>query len=287
MKNNLFKFSTMLLMAVSLVSCDDDGLTPGDPNYWTTSRGQFTVTTEDGTTLYFLDNKNGTATLTFDGRYPLHQMDPASATIYVDTYVGNVVIPETADGKEVRAVGNEAFLGCHDLTTLLLPETIMELGEGAFTDCTSLTQVNIPLKVKEIPDVCFGRCSKLTDVAIPLGVTRIGRAAFYNCTGLVSVVLPEGLEEIGSIAFFFCKGLTEITLPASVKKIGDKAFGAEGTTYNNITDYYVLASTPPELEGVLYCNLAEGITPTIHVPAGALAAYQAADGWKDLNLTEN
>lgn len=287
MKKNLLKLSTIVLLITSFVSCDNDGLKQGDSNYWTTSRGQFTLTTKDGATIYFLDNKNGTATVTFDGRYPLHQMDPTSATVYVNTYTGNVIIPETADGKEVTAIGNEAFLGCHDLVTLSLPETITEFGEGTFTDCTSLTPINIPSKITEIPDACFGRCSKLTNLTIPSGVTKLGRAAFYSCSGLTSITLPDGLEEIGSIAFFFCKGLNKITIPASVKKIGNLAFGAEGTIYCNISDYYVLATTPPLLEGNLYSNLAEGVNPIIHVPTGTLAAYQAADGWKELNITEN
>ena len=259
MKKNLLKLSTIVLLITSFVSCDNDGLKQGDSNYWTTSRGQFTLTTKDGATIYFLDNKNGTATVTFDGRYPLHQMDPTSATVYVNTYTGNVIIPET----------------------------ITEFGEGTFTDCTSLTQINIPSKITEIPDACFGRCSKLTNLTIPSGVTKLGRAAFYSCSGLTSITLPDGLEEIGSIAFFFCKGLNKITIPASVKKIGNLAFGAEGTIYCNISDYYVLATTPPLLEGNLYSNLAEGVNPIIHVPTGTLAAYQAADGWKELNITEN
>ena len=44
----LTKAAILMMVAVgalSLVSCDDDGLTAGDPNYFTSSRGQFTATT--------------------------------------------------------------------------------------------------------------------------------------------------------------------------------------------------------------------------------------------------
>ena len=155
MKRNYLKFAMLLSITALFFSCDDDGIEKGDPNYWTTSRGQFTTTTDEGKILYFLDNKNGTATVTFDGRYPLHQMDPTSATVYVNTYAGDVVIPEKANNLVVKEIGNEAFLGCHDLVSLSLPETITEIGEGAFTDCKSMEQVNIPNKVREIPDACF------------------------------------------------------------------------------------------------------------------------------------
>lgn len=51
-----------------LTSCkDDNGLTEGDPNYFTSSRGQFTATLSDGTTLFLLPGTApGTATQTFD-----------------------------------------------------------------------------------------------------------------------------------------------------------------------------------------------------------------------------
>ena len=86
-----------------LTSCkDDSGLTEGDPNYFTSSRGQFTATLSDGTTLYLLAGDGaGTATLTYDGSNPRHWQSETTATVSVTTYQGDLTLPETvsANGK--------------------------------------------------------------------------------------------------------------------------------------------------------------------------------------------
>ena len=189
MKKNFFKaFELLILCATVLCSCDDDGITEGDPNYWTSSRGQFISILKDGTKMFFLDSKNGTATVTFDGSNPLHWQDASTATVKVSTYKGDVNVPEFIenDGKQltVTSIGEEAFMGCRTMTACVLPETVTSIGQGAFNICTTLTSVNIPKGVTEIPSACFGRCEKLTSINIPVSVTNLGRMAFYGCIAL-------------------------------------------------------------------------------------------------------
>ena len=132
--------SAMMLLSgmQMLTSCkDDDGLTQGDPNYFTSSRGQFTATLDDNTTLFLLPGSTiGTATLTYDGSNPRHWQSETTATVNVTTYQGNLTLPETvsANGKTytLTAIGDEAMMGCRALTSLVLPSTIKTLGEGAF-----------------------------------------------------------------------------------------------------------------------------------------------------------
>ena len=276
----------------ALTSCkDDDGLTAGDPNYFTSSRGQFTATLDDNTTLYLLPGTTaGTATLTYDGDNPRHWQSETTATVSVTTYAGALVLPETvsANGQSYRltAIGEQAFMGCRTLTTLELPSTVQSFGEGAFAICIGLTAVNIPEGITEIPTGCFGYCTKLTSVSLPATVKTLGEMAYYGCSGLTAVTLPEGLQSIGRMAFFDCSKLTEITIPSSVTTIGDKAFGGRSDTdRSKIAAYHMKSSTPPTLEGTLY-EAQEGVEPVIYVPAGAVSAYQSAAGWSNLTIEE-
>jgi hypothetical protein len=292
-------YATKALTALMLLSglwiwssCkDDDGLEAGDPNYFTSSRGQFTATQDDGTTLFLLPGStSGSATLTYDGSNPRHWQSETNANVNVTTYQGDLTLSETltANGQRytLTAIGSEALMGCRSLTSVVLPATIKSLGEGAFAICTTLTTVNIPEGVTDIPTGCFGYCQKLTTMVLPSTVKTLGAMAFFGCSGLTAMTLPEGLTSIGERCFFDCSKLTEITIPSTVKTIGSRCFGGRSATdRSKIAVYHMLSSTPPTLEGVLY-EAQEGVTPVIKVPAGAVAAYQAAAGWSTLTIEE-
>lgn len=282
----------LCVSAMTLSACsDDDGLTQGDPNYFTSSRGQFTATLDDNTTLYLLPGAtDGTAVVTYDGDNPRHWQSEGTATVNVTTYSGDFVLPEMvqANGKTytIVAVGEQAFMGCRAMTSIQLPATVQTLGEGAFAVCTTLTSVAIPEGVTEIPLGCFGTCTKLSSVSLPSTVKQLGKMAFYGCSSLTAITLPEGLESIGETAFFDCPKLTEITIPASVTSIGDRAFGGRAAASKSaIAAYHMKSSVPPTLLGTLY-EAQDGVEPIIYVPAGAVDAYQSAPGWSSLKIEE-
>ena len=282
----------MLFAGVWTVSsCDDDGLTEGDANYFTSSRGQFTATIEDGTTLFLLPGGVGnTATLTYDGSNPRHWQSSTTATVSVTTYSGDLTLPETvtANGQTytLTSIGEQAFMGCRSLVSVSLPNTVQSFGEGAFAICNTLTTVNIPEGITELPVGCFGYCPKLTTFTLPSSLKTIGKMAFYGCSGMTTITLPEGLQTIGEMAFFECSKLTEITIPQSVTRIGDLAFGGRDNANRSMIEFYhVRATTPPTLEGTLY-QAQEGLSPVIYVPAGCVDAYKAAPGWSLLTIEE-
>lgn len=140
------KALTMLMFlaaVVALSSCkDDDGLTAGDPNYFTSSRGQFTVTLDNDVTLFLLPGEvAGTATLTYDGDNPTHWQSPTTATVNVDTYQGDLTLPETvtAEGKTytLTAIGEQAMCTVGSSLNMLFIRYALGLG------CRSIS--NTPL----------------------------------------------------------------------------------------------------------------------------------------------
>ena len=143
--------------------------------------------------------------------------------------------------SQYTTIGVCAFVGCKNLTSVDLPNTVTKISRSAFDGCSGLTSVTIPNSVTSIGNYAFYDCTGLTSVTIPNSVTSIGALAFYG-SGLTSLVynahvfafmppsysgaytIPDGIEIIAGGAFEYCRGLTSVTIPNSVTSIGQKAF---------------------------------------------------------------
>ncbi len=108
-------------------------------------------------------------------------------------------------------------------------------------------------------------------------VTTIGKFAFDDNIDLRAVFIPEGVKTIGLQAFEGCSYISVIVLPESIEEIGAMAFHNYSCKHIGL---YCKAVTPPKLgESVLYKS--DNTNHRIYVPRGSVAAYKAADGWKE------
>ncbi len=131
----------------------------------------------------------------------------------------------------VTTIGEVAFEGCTDLTSVTIPNSVSEIGWSAFRGCTGLTSVTLPNSIMAINGYTFAFCTSLTSIIIPNSVGRIEDNAFEGCIGLTSVSIPSSVTDIGSSAFWGCTDLTSVTIPNSVSEIGWSAFrGCTGLT---------------------------------------------------------
>lgn len=121
-------------------------------------------------------------------------------------------------------IGNSAFNGCPNLTTVELGNGVTSVGDNAFSKCTALTSVNIGDGVTSIGKNAFNGCTALTNANIGSGA--IGESAFNGCTSLANVTLGNGVTSIGKNAFLRCTALTSISIGNSVKTIESYAFSA-------------------------------------------------------------
>ena len=132
------------------------------------------------------------------------------------TYTGDVIIPDIVrfGGKEftVTAIGDNAFEGCENMTSISIPNTIETIGHNAF-------------------DACCG----LTAIVIPPSVTAIGYQAFQGCTGLTKVTIGAGVRTIGSRAFFYCNAIAKVTCEGETPPVMESSNCFTMTCYNNAT----------------------------------------------------
>ena len=78
-------------------------------------------------------------------------------------YTGNVVIPDSVTYEEetfaVIRVEKNAFDGCYDLISVVIPNSVESIGEKAFQGCTGLKSVTIGSGVTAIGAKAFNYCN--------------------------------------------------------------------------------------------------------------------------------
>ena len=97
-------------------------------------------------------------------------------------YTGAVIIPDnvTHNGVSysVTDIGEYAFNGCSNLTSVYIPNSVVSIGRASFQSCTGLKSIEIPNSVESIGESSFYGCSGLTEIKIPNSVKEIRGAAF-------------------------------------------------------------------------------------------------------------
>ena len=161
--------------------------------------------------------------------------------------------------NNITTIESMAFIGAL-MNGMVLPNTISELGRACFNNAYIAT-LTVPPLVTVLPSSAFSYIQ-------PVYNTETWEELPIN------IILPQNLTKIGDNCFegSFIK---QITIPDTVTEIGDRAF----SYCEQLASITCLAATPPALgTDALYTGTA-GFT--IKVPAASVAAYKAADGWKD------
>ena len=139
------------------------------------------------------------------GRISNYSYDNNAPWYSCRAYIKRVVIQQG-----VRAIGDQAFYYCENLTSVTIPDSVTSIGGGAFSGCAALTSVTIPSSVTSIGWSAFKNCTALTFMTIPESVTYIGGEVFSNCVRLARVTIPKSVTEISSKAFYYCDSLTDV-----------------------------------------------------------------------------
>ncbi|MBD5212381.1 MAG: leucine-rich repeat domain-containing protein [Bacteroidales bacterium] len=148
-----------------------------------------------------------------------------------------VVNPQSGEEYTLVSIGENGFIGCRGLTSVMIPESVESIGYDAFSYCTSLELVSLPSTLKTVKDGAFSTTPLLSAVTIPESLTVISDGLFAG-SGLTSIFIPATVSEIGENAFWQCNHLTEI----NVSEANPVYASVDGVLYNK--DVTSLLSCP-------------------------------------------
>ncbi len=100
----------------------------------------------------------------------------------------------------VTNIPSDAFSGCCDLGSIVIPDTVTSIGSLAFKHASSLAEITLPPHLQSIGDGAFSDCSSLEKLVMQ-GTTppSLGTSVFDNCKFVENsskgIVVPGGSED--------------------------------------------------------------------------------------------
>lgn len=145
-------------------------------------------------------------------------------------YSGDITIPEQIKYNSivypVTKIGDAAFAYCTNLTSVIIPRSVISIGWWAFYDCSrSLFSIKVDSKNPQYDS--RNNCNAIIETSsntliigcknttIPSNVTSIGSDAFRSCYDLVSIAIPQSVISIKGNAFEECIGLKSINVDSN------------------------------------------------------------------------
>lgn len=214
--------------------------------------------------------------------FPNSLLSIGDGAFFGSPITGNIVIPE-----HVQTIGSNAFamIG-QSASTVSIPASVTSIGQWAFqnkstednTSTNVITAINVDAANPNYCSVDGILYSKdmTTLIAYPAGKTA------------TEYVIPSTVTEIKSRALYSCVYITTLTIPAVTTLVEyDGYAGMAFSGCYGLTDIYNNATTPQTISCVLsWMDKGQG-SINLYVPSGTRAAYEAADGWKDLNIIDS
>lgn len=166
------------------------------------------------------------------------------------SYIGDAVFSTAENvtfGEGVRTIPPKCFIGCMNLKSVRMSNSVTEIGERAFYNCPDLAELNLSSSLKTIGYSAFQRNYALTSVTIPESVEKIGSEAFGECTSLNDVCFNAiNCTDCGSSYNpTFGSAIKTLTIGPKVKtldfyafhcnKIDELRYNAEHLETNNLT----------------------------------------------------
>lgn len=176
-----------------------------------------------------------------------------SEKAFESTTIQSVFVPEG-----VEKIWSKAFRNCANLSSIQLPDTLLEIGDeddnyecGVFSGCICLESIAIPNSVTYIGREAFKGCTSLTSITLPNTLQKISSRIFSGCTSLHDIIIPEGVQSIGISSFYDCQSLESINFPSTLTIIYSSAF--KGSYELSHIDDCSLALTTIQSEAFYEC----------------------------------
>lgn len=118
---------------------------------------------------------------------------------WLATYTGGATSSAECDSTSAITLSEITRAG---LETIEVGDCVTTIGDNAFQGSSDLTSITIPNSVTSINQYALRNCTSLISITIPDSVTNIGRRAFQNCPSLTSFFcLATVPPNLGASAF--------------------------------------------------------------------------------------
>ena len=221
---------------------------------------------------------------------------------------------EVKIGSQIQTINQYAFSGCSALPSITIPKAVTNIYAYAFDKCTSMSKVIIADSEETLTlasngnNPIFSSCpldsvyvgrdinystnsgngyspfyrnTSLRAVKITDKETEISDNEFYGCTNLQRVVIGDGVTDIGKWAFSGCSSLKFFAFGSLVTNIGQEAFSDCAA----VVEISSKAKAAPACGSQALDDINKWECK-LYVPDGCMAAYEAADQWKDFFFKE-
>lgn len=129
------------------------------------------------------------------------------------TKIESIQIPFT-----VKEIGDEAFYGCEDLSSINAHNALSAIGKDAFKETA---YYNNPQnweggQVLYLSNYLLSVSSEYTgEFTVKEGTTMVADQAFYKCSYITTVNMADSVKTVGSYAFYGCTNLTTYNFSTS------------------------------------------------------------------------
>lgn len=152
--------------------------------------------------LFFTDG-NGTLTGFVEGTY----------------YPGELVIPEYVGEERITAIGENAFRNYRNMTSVVMPNGLVEIRDSAFYNCTSLESITIPVSLTSIASMAFYGCTSLKTVNYAGTYEQWREISIqgYSKIILLNATIVYNCDYYDRIVSYFIKGGTLIDIADAIR----------------------------------------------------------------------
>lgn len=182
-------------------------------------------------------------TLNINGDFYVRFKDAVIGNYFIDLYGDGVGITKQQiqsidkipsyqfkDNKEVTSfdefqyftglsvLSREAFYGCSNLSSIILPSSLTLIELQAFRG-TNISNIFIPKGVKSMQQSTFEECSNLKEVIFEedSSLIELKFTQFRSCSSLIKIELPDTIENMGDYLFKDCTSLKYCHYPINSK----------------------------------------------------------------------
>ena len=115
----------------------------------------------------------------------------AVTSIDTGAFKGSRYLQQVNIGKQVQAIGKQAFQNCKKLKSIKGMAGLTQMGDRAFSGCTSLKKVALGKKVKKIGTRAFQGCKKLRQITVKsTALKAVGKQAIAGTAAKLTIKVP-------------------------------------------------------------------------------------------------